>query len=137
MIDTLTDIVSTFSPLKTVIADLGTFEPSHHDRPVAGVIPNEDTPSRRASDVSQHTMDFAVRLIVDDGVEHSGWDLIEVAADIEEYLLKDRTRGGLAEDTRFEGKRTLYLDRDFPQAGADLLYVIDYKRKVGAPREAI
>lgn len=124
-------------PLKTVLEDLGTFEPTDYTRPVIGIIPLEEDMDRVASNVNLHTMQIAIRLVVNKDDEHAGWELIEIAAYIEEEMLKDKSRGGLAQDTKANGKRFLYLDQTFPQAGADLLYTIDYKRKTDAPRETV
>ena len=142
----LTNIVSTVKlltfqefaspfPLRTVLEELGTFEPTDYTRPVAGVIPLSEDLNRVASNVNQHSMAIAIRLIVDKADDHAGWALIEIAAYIEQEMLKDVTRGGLAQDTKVDGKNFLYLDQTFPQSGADLLYTIDYKRKTDAPRE--
>lgn len=133
---TFQPFVSAFR-LKTVLENLGTFEPTDYVRPVAGIIPITDDLSRVASNVNIHALQIAIRLIVDKDANNAGWELLEVGAHIEKQMLKDASRGGLAQDTKLDGTNFLYLDQTFPQAGSDLLYTIDYKRQTDNPRETV
>lgn len=121
--------------LKTVV--FGTFEPedvaNKPTKPVAGIIPEEDVGESGAKSVSRNELRLFVRIVVDKGADHAGYQLEDEIANIKTKMMVDVTRGGNAMDTKWIKDRWLYLDRDFPQAGADIEYQIDYKSKIEDP----
>lgn len=126
--NTLKTLIPTF--LQTVV--FGTFEPSSLIKPVAGFIPEEDLPERGAKSVSRQELRIVTRIVVEDAA-NVGYKLEDILAEAEKKVMQDPRRGGFAKDTRYAGTRWLFLDKEYPQAGADLTYIIDFARAIEDP----
>jgi hypothetical protein len=127
LVDTLNGVQSLLS------ADLGSYEPTKEQRPAAGVLPENEDTEHHPDNNHLETFDVAIRVVVDESGEAAGWQLEKVLADVHRAVLKDQTRSGLAERTRKLGTRYLFLDQNYPRAGADFRIQIEFQTEAGDP----
>ena len=107
---------------------LGTFEPARYNPPCVGVIPLSETHEEETmeGEWGTATLTFIARIVANQESEEAGWALEDAIRPVQKAVLLDRTLGGIADNTRYVATRWLYLDADFPQAGADLEFVTEY-----------
>lgn len=112
---------------------IGTFEPSKLTKPIGAIIPAECASIQGNYGKSKRAWTMHVRVIVDEGIESAGLELEDLLAEVEAAMLVDKTCGGFAESTQIQSTRWLYLDKDYPQAGADIELKIQYETQLGDP----
>jgi hypothetical protein len=132
------DVVAVLGNITSVkTACFGTYEPDNVVRPSAAVVPLDDEPIETPTIKTFESIKFVVRTVVDKADEEAGYELLDVLADIDTAILTDPRRGGFAENTIKRSRRWLYLDKDWPQAGADTEYEAHIKTLTADPRQQV
>jgi hypothetical protein len=107
----------------------GSFEPSRLEKPCAGIMPIEEPAEVVTTDGAlDMSLKFIVRVVVEESFQKAGYELEDILPAIEGAVMADPTRGGLALNTQLETTRWLFLDREWPQAGADIQLLVMYHR---------
>lgn len=121
-------IKAKFEPLPSVRAvKIGTFEPNNEDKPCVGIIPDTDDPDRASKLHHKNTLRLRARCVVDSTHQTAGEELEDVLKEVSDAMNEDRTWGGLALDTIEKTTSWLYLDEQWPQAGADIEFEITFQ----------
>ena len=125
--------VKTASSLNTVVP--GRPEHLNFPRPIAGVFPASEDTDLEPDTSEVHTLDFIVRVLVDEDDQHALYELEDILRDVEIAVKTDPSRGGRAAHTAKTGVKYLYVDAELPRAGADLHFTCRYQTEEGDPTE--
>lgn len=126
-------VLTTLVPTTLGTVKFGTFEPSNVTLPAAGIIPGDDDPNHTPGAL-WHGMAVIIRVVAGESDDQqAGYVLLDVVPVIETKIVEDVKRGGNAQDTRYAGKRWLFNDKDYPSAGVDISYRVDFKTKITDP----
>lgn len=132
----LQNLVNTLGTIESLNSEvlLGTFLPVKRDLPTIGVIPDEDVPELVTHDaLTECQLRAMVRVVVDRDFQDAQWKLLDLLAEVEAAIMVDPRRGNLAMKTERQRTKFLYLDHDFPEAGADLELLVTYHRHEADP----
>lgn len=105
----------------------GTFEPNNQHRPAGGFAPSEENTETDPDDISIERLNITTRIVVKEGSEEAGYELEDVLSDFHRAVMADPSRGGVAMNTRKTATRWLFLDQEFPKAGAEIDHEIIYQ----------
>ena len=111
----------------------GRVDDKQWDLPCAGFFPEDEETSLEPESSEVNIMNVVIRVLVKEDDETALYELEDVLLDVEKAIKSDPTRGGLAEHTRKTGRHYLYVDRELPRAGADLLFSIRYQTEESDP----
>lgn len=110
-------------------AALGDYEPSQQSLPSAGILPDEETTQTQSLDlpvIYDETLNFVVRVVVDEGSAKAGYELDRLLPEVQAAVLADPTCGGICNQLSKGSTKWLFLDREYPKAGADLRFTAEY-----------
>ena len=113
----------------------GRLEHLNQTRPCAGFFPSDEDTELIPDTSENNEMEVIVRVLVDEEDEAALYELEDILMDIEIAVKADPTQGGIAEHTRKMGRHYLYVDRDLPQAGADVIFKVRYQTEETDPSE--
>lgn len=113
--------------------NFGTFDPDKYPKPVGGIIPKDEDSGSEPDDIATERLSVVIRAIVNEDNESPGLELEDILPEIYKTMMADPGRNGLAKDTKKIRTHWLFLDQDFPQAGADVEYEIFYMTKEADP----
>lgn len=113
----------------------GRLDDKQWDRPCAGFFPDDEETALEPESSELNVMNLVVRVLVDEEDEVALYELEDVLMDVEKAIKADPTRGGLAEHTRKTGRHYLYVDRELPRAGADVMFAIRYQTEESDPSQ--
>lgn len=116
-------------------AGFGTYELLREDRPFASIIPIEENTDNEPDDIYIERLQVAARVVVDETHQDAGYELEDIMGDVHRAILTDPKRGALAEDTVKIGVKWLFLDREYPRAGADINFLITYSTEEKDPSD--
>lgn len=117
---------------------VGLWMPSDQDKPTAAVLPVRERKIEEPDGLLWMRFTVAVRVIVDRTHQDAGYELEDLLGVVEDAIVADPKRGGLADDTRLVedpeiATNWLFLAQDYPEAGADLLFDVRYQRQENDP----
>ena len=112
---------------------IGSFEPSKLDKPIGALIPVRCSPIPGAYGKSKRSLIVITRIVVDEERQSAGFELEDLLFEVEAAMLNDKTCGGLAESVQIQDTDWRYLDKDYPQAGADIPWQIQFETALGDP----
>ena len=104
----------------------GTFEPTSLTKPAVGFRAMDDDTDIADYSINNQTMVLSVKIVADAGNEQAGFEVEDLIPLVHEALMADRKRGTFARRTRLEVIRDMFNDKDFPEAGVEMRYRIEY-----------
>lgn len=104
--------------------------------PTASLLPVSDEPIYGPQTLRRQ-LTITIRVWVDVALANTGPALEALIADVEQALVVDVRRAGLAEDTRETGVQYLYLQSVETLAGVDVSFQVDYKTDLTTPRSGV
>jgi len=104
--------------------------------PAASLLPVSDKPDY-APQTLRREFTVTVRVWVDVALADVPAVLDALIADVQQALVVDARRGGLAEDTRELDVSYIYLQSVETLAGVDLSFIVEYKTDLATPRSGV
>ncbi len=110
--------------IKTV--RFGTFEPTSLTKPACGFRAMDDDSNVADYSINRQSMGVSVKIVADEKNEQAGWEVEDLIPLVHAAIMTDKTRGGLARRTRVEGIRDMFNDKEYPEAGVEMRYRVEY-----------
>lgn len=104
--------------------------------PAASLLPVSDEPDY-APGTLRRQLTCTVRVWIDVALTETATALEALIADVQQALVMDPHRSGLAEDTREGAVNYIYLQSVETLAGADIVFQVDYKTELDSPRTGV
>ena len=110
--------------IKTV--RFGTFEPTSSPKPACGFRAMDDDVNVAEFQIGRQTMGLSVKIVADEKDEQAGWEIEDLIPIVHAAIMTDKTRGGFARRTRLEDIRDMFNDKEYPEAGVEMKYRVEY-----------
>ena len=117
-------VLNGITAIKTV--RFGTFEPTSSLKPAVAFRPMDDDTNIADYAINNQTMVLSIKIVADKDDEQAGWEVEDLIPLVHAAIMADKKRGTFARRTRLEVIRDMFNDKDFPEAGVEMRYRVEY-----------